>query len=226
MIARSFLVRHAPPCRRERVVARRRIVFADRGARLHRHAGDARHPGLEAHDVRGARERGLGRFAIADLGVEADVGARFVEQRAARRVAPQRPCRQPQAAPRSRPRRARRASLAAATASRDHDRDRLADVAHLVDRERVMRRDEHRRAVRVLERNVGGMRRERPMRDRLHAVGEQVAAGQHGDHAGQLRAPASMSIARMRACACGERTMHRIGLARQVDVVAEAAAAR
>ena len=41
----------------DRVSPARGIVLADRGARLHRRAGDARHPGLDLRDVRGARER-------------------------------------------------------------------------------------------------------------------------------------------------------------------------
>ncbi len=50
-----------------------RIVSRKRGARLHRHAGDARDPGVEPGDMRGAGEGGCGRFGVADLGIEGDV---------------------------------------------------------------------------------------------------------------------------------------------------------
>ena len=49
----------------DRVFAGRRIVVADGRARLHRRAGDARHPGLELRDMRGARERGFGVAAAS-----------------------------------------------------------------------------------------------------------------------------------------------------------------
>ena len=59
----------------ERVAAGRRVELADRGARLHRHPGDALHPGVEADDMRGAGEGRVGRGGVADLAVEDDVGA-------------------------------------------------------------------------------------------------------------------------------------------------------
>ena len=46
---------------------RRGVVFADRRARLHRRAGNPRHPGFDLGDVRGSGKRGLGRLGIADL---------------------------------------------------------------------------------------------------------------------------------------------------------------
>jgi hypothetical protein len=50
----------------QRVFAGQRIVFTDRGARLHRHAGDALHPGLEPHHMRRGGESGIDRGGVAD----------------------------------------------------------------------------------------------------------------------------------------------------------------
>ena len=85
IVARSFLQPHrAAVAGIERVAPGRRIECAERGARLHRHAGDALHPGFEARDMRGARKGGLGRRGVAELGVEADIGACVSSHSAAR----------------------------------------------------------------------------------------------------------------------------------------------
>ena len=65
----------------ERVASGRRVVDADGGARLHRHAGDAIDPGVEPRHVGGAREGCVGRLGVADLGVDHDVGQVVVEPR-------------------------------------------------------------------------------------------------------------------------------------------------
>ena len=52
---------HAAGAGVQRVLVGRRIVDADRGARVERHAGDALHPGLEFRHMGRARERRLGR---------------------------------------------------------------------------------------------------------------------------------------------------------------------
>ena len=80
----------------------------------------------------------------------------------------------------------------------DHRHDRLAAMAHGAARQREARRLRHRRAV---------ARAHRPQRPhRRHAVRRHVGAGEHRDHAGQWPSPPTVSIRRMRACACGERT--------------------
>ena len=51
-----------------------RVVFADRGARLHRYSGNAPHPGIEFDHMGGGIEgRGCGR-RIANFAVEDDIG--------------------------------------------------------------------------------------------------------------------------------------------------------
>ena len=72
----------------QRVLVGRRIVDADRGARVERHAGDALHPGLELRHMRGARERRLGRLDVADIGVDADIADVVVEPDASACAAP------------------------------------------------------------------------------------------------------------------------------------------
>ncbi len=64
----------------ERDPAARRIEFSERGARLHRHTGDALHPGREPGDVGGCREGSLRGLMIADAGVEHEVWSTPVEQ--------------------------------------------------------------------------------------------------------------------------------------------------
>ena len=87
--------RHAEDARRARAFCRttppepacsvclfgRRIVDADRGAGVERHAGDALHPGVELRHMRRARERRLGRLDVADIGVDADIAGVIVEPR-------------------------------------------------------------------------------------------------------------------------------------------------
>jgi hypothetical protein len=68
----------------QRVAAALRVVVADRGARFHRHAGDARDPGVEPHDMRGAREGRFGRDRVADIAVEDDVREVLAHPRRAR----------------------------------------------------------------------------------------------------------------------------------------------
>ena len=69
----------------QRVASACRIVDADGGARLHRHAGDAIDPGVEPRHVRRASERRVGRLGVADLGVDHDIGQIVVEPRRIRR---------------------------------------------------------------------------------------------------------------------------------------------
>ena len=55
-----------------------RIEIPYRGARLHRHAGDTLHPGLQARDMGGAGECGVGPGGIANLGVEKHIRRQVV----------------------------------------------------------------------------------------------------------------------------------------------------
>ena len=53
----------------------RGVECGERAARLHRHAGDALHPGLEPRHMRGARKRRIRRRGIAQLGIETHIRA-------------------------------------------------------------------------------------------------------------------------------------------------------
>ena len=64
----------------ERGAAARRVIAADGGARLERHAGDALDPGVEFHHMCRVRERGRGRGGVANLGIDADVRGSFVPE--------------------------------------------------------------------------------------------------------------------------------------------------
>ena len=99
---------------------------------------------------------------------------------------------------------------------RHHDRDALTDIADAIDRERRHRGREHRLAV------PAGKDRDR--RDRAEAVIREIAAGEDAEHA--------RHSARVRHVHAADRRMtdgrpheHRIGLARRVEVVGEAALA-
>ena len=214
----------AARARVQRVEACRRIVLAHRRARFQRHARHAWHPRLEARDVRGPRERSRRAFSIARQRVEADVRLRIVEH--AWRIGTGRrggvgDGRQDLVVDVDKLRRV----LCRADRFRDHHRDRFADVADLVDRQRVMRRREHGRAVRVLERNVRGVRRKRAMRNRFDAVFQHVAARQDSDDAmgGACFSgvDASQPGVRMRRAQDDG-----VGLSGKVHVVAETAGAR
>ena len=206
----------------ERVASGRRVVDADRGARLHRHAGDAIDPGVEPRDVGGARERRIGRFGVADLGVDHDVRQVVVEPRRVffdrrRRVGHGR----------------QRlvvddhfsaASLACSDRLGDDEGDRGADVADAIGRQHVMRRHRHRRAVAVGQHDVGRRAGGGEMRNALEPVGQRVLAGQHREHAGHGARRGDVDRTDQRV---GMRRAHRgaVGLAGQIDVVAVIAAA-
>ena len=54
----------------KRVAPGIRVIGAGRGARLHRHAGNALHPGLEFDDVSRSRKSRIGGGRVADLGID------------------------------------------------------------------------------------------------------------------------------------------------------------
>ena len=60
----------------DRKATGRGVECGERAARLHRHAGDALHPGLEPRHMRRARKRRVRRRGVAQLGIEANVGVR------------------------------------------------------------------------------------------------------------------------------------------------------
>ena len=178
--------------------------MADRGARLHRHAGDALDPGFEPHDMRGLRER-RSVAAASPTSASMQTFERASSQSARRRPPP----------PRRRVGHRRQrlvvdatssaASLAALQLSATTS-NRLADKARLVVRQHAVRARGTCRTASRLPSAMSGGPDDRPVRDRLEAVGHRVGAGQHREHAGQ-RLGGGVSMPRMRAWACGERTM-------------------
>ncbi len=208
---------HAAAAGIKRDAARLGVEFGDRGARLHRHAGDALDPGVELHHMRGARERGLRRRGVAELAVDHDVGAGLLEQQ--RRVGIG-----GLAGVGHRGQHlvvdldAFGAVLGGTDALCHHHRHRLADEAHLVGGQRVMRRGEGLEVAPRREHHLGGMLRPHLVGDRLQSVGNEIAAGEHGEHAGhrQRRRRVDAADARMRV----RRAHHDgIGLAGQAHVI-------
>ena len=168
----------------------------------------------------GAREGGRRGGGIADHGIDADVRACFFPD--SRRVRPRcfggiGHCRQ------------RReihvdpfgAVLGGGDALRHHRRHHFADKARLVVGKHAVRRKEFVRGVALAQRDVERPD-DRPMRNRLERVLERVGAGEHGNHSGQRHGARRVDGAN---AGVGMRGTHHygIGLAFQIDVVAEAA---
>src|SRR5262249_34854272 len=63
------------------IATTRSIIAADGGTRLHRHAGDAVDPGIEARHMSGPRKRLRRRFGVADFGIDHEVRQVIVETR-------------------------------------------------------------------------------------------------------------------------------------------------
>ena len=74
-----LLADHAAGPGVQRMLVGRRIVDADRGARVERHAGDALHPGVELRHMGRARECRFGRLDVADIGIDTDIGSVIVK---------------------------------------------------------------------------------------------------------------------------------------------------
>ena len=204
----------------KRVAAARRIERRERGAWLHWHAGDAAHPGVEARDVRGARKRRVGCRGVAKAGVETDIGARGLVH--ARRILPRRSAgldhsRQHVVIDLD----SLGAVLGGVHRFGDDHRDRLANEANLIGRQRKVRRGEGFRRVQL---DFRRMLRPHFVRNRLEAVGDEIGAGQYGEHAGRLRGLVLFDAA---DAGVGMRRAqhHRVGLAGQVFVRRVAAAA-
>ncbi len=179
---------HALPAGIERVAPARRVIGADGGARLHRHAGHAVVDDLQPRDMgrtgEGRRDGLHVPLPVVDAEVARPVFPRpIVPQQ--RRVGFQRGQRidhrrqglQDHAHMLGGVLRLRRRLG-------HHHRDRLADPAHLVAGEQVYSRIVDRRAVAVAKLDI---LRVAPRRQRLHAVGLQVGRGQHRQHAGHRR---------------------------------------
>ena len=204
------------------VAAARRVPHADRRARLHRHAGHPLHPRLEPHDVGGARERALDGRRVSDLRIDAHVRLGFgPEDRRVRGGRGEAPRHGGQRLP------VRHHALGSVARRRrrvgdDHGDDGAHEARTIGGHRRMRGHEEH---VARADDLFVGVRRHRRMRDGLHAVGGGVAAGQHGDHARRGERGGGVDAHDSRVSV---RRAHEagVGLARQVDVVAVAAAAR
>ena len=158
----------------------RAVVIADRRARLHGHAGDALDPGLQAHDMRRARERRIGQRLIADVAIGAQIAGTAVPDQ--RRI-----CFERVAGPHHHRERfivdrhqLRRIPCSAVRLG-DHHADRLADIADLVGRKRRHVHGEHLEAGSYPQRDIGRPGHGGVVRDRSAAIGEIVGAGEDGD---------------------------------------------
>ncbi len=203
--------------------AGRLVEFGKRRARLHRHAGDALHPGLEPRHMSSAGERRFRRIEIAEVAVEADVGAGAVVH--ARRILSRRRhgidhgwknfvidlhrlC----------------AVLRCKYRVSDNHRDGLADKARFICRQRMVRRLE--RCLAVLHPRHGFclVRRPRYVGNRFQAAGESVGTCEDRDHAGY--GPGFVGFDRTDARMGMRRAdHHRINLPRQILVGGVAAVA-
>ena len=129
----------------ERVAPGRGIVGAERGARLHRHAGDAADMEFPLHDMRGLGEGPIGRLGIAERRIDRHIVRHFIPDR--RRVGPHRVFgmqheRQFLVGHLHRFRRVHRLRFGFG----HHHGDGLADMPRFVRRQQQMRPDENRAA--------------------------------------------------------------------------------
>ena len=218
----ALLPHHVAASGMQHVAASASVVDADRCARLHWHAGDALHLGVERDNMCRALEGRFSRRGVADVGIDADIGAVLGHGRRAGLG------RSHRAGDRIErlivDNHALGPGLGGGDRSGDHHRHRLADEANLVGGQRIVRCSDGVAAVAIAQRNVGRSAQQRPVRNWLQAVGKQVGAGEHRQHAadaaGLIRCdPADVRMRMRRA------HHHRIGLTGQVDVVAEAARA-
>ena len=202
---------HALRGRMQREAPARRIVDADRRARLHGAHHHATVDELDARHMRGLGEGGLDLLAVAVVVIERDVTRHIViEQRGVRAHRLVRPGDGGQLIDVELDRLGRVFRLQ--HGFRHHAGDRIADEAHFVGRKRRPQRLAHRRAVAIVERHDAFER----------AVGREVGAGvdaEHARHAFRGRDVDPLDDAVGVAAA----NHHRIGLARKLDVVGVAA---
>ncbi len=173
------LALHALRSAAKRDTLRRRIVLDQGHARLHVMHDEPVVEMRHAHHMRGRREGALRRRRVAVLGVEAEIVRQLVPD--PRRIGRQRPAgfgdgRELFVLHRD----ALGGVLRQRARLGDDERHRLAGIAHLAARKRIVRRIGQRRAVAIEERRCGLAR---PGRDRLHALALQIARGQNEAHA-------------------------------------------
>ena len=210
---RAAQAEHPLAARVKREALGRGIVVGNRRARLHRRDHDAVVDQLQPGDVRRPGKGPLRGRAVAEAPVETEVGMVAVQLRGIGRERLQD----------VRDRRQRLdveldqfgRVLGGVRAQGDHQRQRLADVAHPPGREHRSRRREQRAAVLVLERQLAEDR----------AVVLEVGGGVNPEHAGRAGGGSGIDGAQ-HAMGVGRAQDHRICLARQVDVVGVAAMAR
>jgi hypothetical protein len=169
----------------ERIAAARRVVVADRGACLHRHAGDALHPGLEADDVSRALERRRGGRLVADLDIDAEIARHVLPEEGRARLHRVEHMRH----------RGKRLPIDLDQLGRvlrmvdrvgNHHRHRLADEARLVGRHRVIGGGDRGRHPQT-HHHVGRPDHAGIVRDGLQSIRDVVGAGQDSDRAGRAR---------------------------------------
>ena len=190
------------------------VISRDRGARLHRVHHHAAVQKLQARDMRGRGEGGIDRGGVAEMIVERNVaGHVVVKQRSAlaRRVF-------------GRYDGGERIDvdldrfggvLRGKDGLGDDAGDRIADIAHLVFRQRAAPRLFHRRAVAAFERHIAFER----------AVALKIGGGIDRKHARHFPGRVGVDGAD-HAMAVAAAHHHRIGLAGQADVVGIAALRR
>ena len=151
-----------------------RVVFGDRGARLHRVADEAVVDEADARDMRRFGECRRGRLGVAALPIEAGVVRDLVEDR--RRARPDRVEHADDGGQRLVLHLDRFDRLAGLLQCIGDDKgDRVADAAHLADGECGVGRLLHRRAVDIGDPPAA--------RDAADIVGGEVGAGEDGDDA-------------------------------------------
>jgi hypothetical protein len=193
----------------KRVLAGRAVVFADRGARLHRVGDEPVVDEVELDDARRLADRCLDRGGIAELPVVADIAGRLRPD--LRRAGLQR---RDDVDDRRLDRVIDRDLLSGVARLRqavgDDHGHRVADMAHAVNREHRMRRLLHRRAVLRIDQPAAGQAAD--------LVLGHVLAGVDGNDPRRLGRRARVDAAEFRV---GVRAAQEIGveLARAVDVV-------
>src|SRR5437763_3282665 len=193
----------------ERMLAGRAVVFADRGARLHRIGDEAVVDQVELDDLGGLADCGLHRGGIAQMPIVADI---------ARRLRPDLRRTRLQCRDNIDDRRLdgvidRDFLGAVARLSQglgDNDRDGIADMTNAIDREHRMQRLLHWRAVFRGNQPAAGQA--------ANLILGHVLAGEDGDDAGRRGRAARVDAAEARV---GVRAAQDVGveLARPVDVV-------
>ena len=182
--------------------AARSIELAQRTACLHRRGDDAVVDEFAFHDMRGVADRSFHRADLAAIELERDVAPRFRPDR--------RGVRQNGICDRDHWRQRRIVDddglggiARGLSAFRDHECDRLADIANDVARQRVTGRHHQRR---------GHRDRGHRARQRAEIIGRQFGSREHGRNAGHFarRINADRGDARMRMRRANDGAMKRV----------------